>query len=139
MTIFVTRLAPCFAARRDGVDVSQPVAEPAWGEIRAAFDEHSVLVETQITFSRRFGALEVTRSMNPAAGRRSRASRTSTSRPVRSRQHPSLPEALKRGVEHATVVHDFSWPRDQVRPGFFTDKERAEYPPVRHPLVRANP
>ena len=37
------------------------------------------------------------------------------------------------------MVHDFSWSRDQVRPGFFTDKERAEYPPVRHPLVRANP
>ena len=37
------------------------------------------------------------------------------------------------------VVHDFGWSRDQVRPGFFTDKERAEYPPVRHPLVRTNP
>ena len=30
--------------RLDGVDIGQPVAEPAWGEIRAAFDEHSVLV-----------------------------------------------------------------------------------------------
>jgi hypothetical protein len=53
--------------------------------------------------------------------------------------YPSLPEALKRRVERATVVHDFSWSRDQVRPGFFTDKERPEYSPVRHPLVRANP
>ena len=41
--------------------------------------------------------------------------------------------------EGVTVVHDFSWSRDQIRPGFFTDKERAEYPPVRHPLVRRNP
>ena len=53
--------------------------------------------------------------------------------------YPSLPEALKRRVETAIAVHDFSWSRDQVRPGFFTDKERAEYPPVRHPIVRTNP
>jgi len=39
MTMTVTRLAPCFAAPIDGVDIGQPVAEPAWGEIRAAFDE----------------------------------------------------------------------------------------------------
>jgi alpha-ketoglutarate-dependent 2,4-dichlorophenoxyacetate dioxygenase len=37
------------------------------------------------------------------------------------------------------VVHDFAWSRDQVRPGFFTDEERAVYPPMRHPLVRTNP
>jgi alpha-ketoglutarate-dependent 2,4-dichlorophenoxyacetate dioxygenase len=36
-------------------------------------------------------------------------------------------------------VHDFSWSRDQVRPGFFTAEERAVYPPVRHPVVRVNP
>jgi len=53
--------------------------------------------------------------------------------------YPTLPEALKRRVETAVAIHDFSWSRDQVRPGFFTDKERAEYPPVRHPVVRANP
>jgi alpha-ketoglutarate-dependent 2,4-dichlorophenoxyacetate dioxygenase len=50
-----------------------------------------------------------------------------------------LPEDLKRRVEHAIAIHDFSWSRDQIRPGFFTDKERAEYPPVRHPVVRTNP
>jgi alpha-ketoglutarate-dependent 2,4-dichlorophenoxyacetate dioxygenase len=52
---------------------------------------------------------------------------------------PSLPEPLRRRVEGAVAVHDFSWSRDQVRPGFFTAEERAVYPPVRHPLVRANP
>ena len=31
--------------------------------------------------------------------------------------YPSLPEELKRRVEGAVVVHDFSWSRDQVRPG----------------------
>jgi len=53
--------------------------------------------------------------------------------------YPTLPEPLKRRVETAVAVHDFSWSRDQIRPGFFTEKERAEFPPVRHPLVRANP
>ena len=72
----VTPLTPCFAARVDGVDVSRPVDDAAWAEIRAAFEEHSVLVfrghpmddESQVAFSLRFGNLEVTRSMNPAAG-----------------------------------------------------------------------
>ena len=72
----ITRLTPHFAARIDGVDITRPLDETAWKEIRAALDEHSVLVfsgqpldnDTQTSFSRRFGSLEVTRSMNPAAG-----------------------------------------------------------------------
>lgn len=76
MSVTVTRLATHFAARVEGVDITRPVGDRDWADIRAAFDEHSVLVfrgqplsdSAQITFSRRFGALEVTRSMNPAAG-----------------------------------------------------------------------
>jgi Taurine catabolism dioxygenase TauD, TfdA family len=76
MTIAVTRLTPCFAARIDGADITRPLDEPTWAAIRAAFEEHSVLVfhsqpmddDAQIAFSRRFGSLEVTRSINPAAG-----------------------------------------------------------------------
>jgi alpha-ketoglutarate-dependent 2,4-dichlorophenoxyacetate dioxygenase len=76
MTITVTGLTPAFAARVEGADVRRPLPDDAWATIRAAFEEHSVLVfaraglddETQVAFSRRFGALEVTRSMNPAAG-----------------------------------------------------------------------
>jgi alpha-ketoglutarate-dependent 2,4-dichlorophenoxyacetate dioxygenase len=76
MTITVTRFTPAFAARVEGADVRRPLPDDAWAAIRAAFEEHSVLVfpraglddETQVAFSRRFGALEVTRSMNPAAG-----------------------------------------------------------------------
>ena len=194
----VTPLAAGFAARIDGVDITRPVDEAAWAEIRAAFEEHSVLVfrgqalddDAQITFSRRFGALEVTRSMNPAAGtpfaRQSNLDiKTGEVIPPDDRRmiyqlanmlwhsdssfkevpslcsllsarivppvggatefastrcaYPTLPEPLKRRVETAVAVHDFSWSRDQIRPGFFTDKERAEYPPVRHPVVRTNP
>jgi alpha-ketoglutarate-dependent 2,4-dichlorophenoxyacetate dioxygenase len=76
MTITLTRLAPAFAARVEGADIGRPLSDDMWATIRAAFEEHSVLVfpraglddETQVAFSRRFGALEVTRSMNPAAG-----------------------------------------------------------------------
>ena len=198
MAIEVTRLAPCFAARIDGVDITGPVDDPTWADIRAAFEEHSVLVfrdqplddDGQVAFSRRFGPLELTRSMNPAAGtpfaRQSNLDiktgevippddrrmiyqlanmlwhSDSSFKPVPSlcsllsarivppeggatefasarAAYPSLPEALKRRVATAIAVHDFSWSRDQIRPGFFTDKERAEYPPVQHPVIRANP
>jgi alpha-ketoglutarate-dependent 2,4-dichlorophenoxyacetate dioxygenase len=196
--IVVTRLTPVFAARVDGIDITRELDASAWERVRAAFEEHSVLVfrgqalddERQVAFSRRFGSLEVTRSMNPAAGtpfaRQSNLDiktgdvipagdrrmvyqlanmlwhSDSSFKPVPSlcsllsgrivppaggatefasarAAYPSLPEPLKRRVETAIAVHDFSWSRDQVRPGFFTAEERAVYPPVRHPLVRANP
>ena len=198
MPITVTPLTPCFAARVDGADITRPLDEGTWGEIRAAFEEHSVLVfrgqplddERQVAFSLRFGPLEVTRSMNPAAGtpfaRQSNLDITtgevippddrrmiyqlanmlwhsdSSFKPVPSlcsllsarvippqggatefasarAAYPSLPAALRARIEGAVIVHDFAWSRDQVRPGFFTDKERAEYPPVQHPIVRVNP
>ena len=198
MTIKITRLTPPFAAKIDGADITRPVDDPTWTAIRAAFDEHSILLfrgqplddEKQIAFSQRFGSLEVTRSMNPAAGtlfaRQSNLDiktgdvippedrrmvyqlanmlwhSDSSFKPVPSLcsllsarivppeggatefastrcAYPALPEAIKRRVKDAVAVHDFSWSRDQVRPGFFTEKERAEYPPVRHPLVRRNP
>jgi alpha-ketoglutarate-dependent 2,4-dichlorophenoxyacetate dioxygenase len=198
MPITVTRLTPCFAARVEGVDVTKPVDEATWTDIRAAFEEHSVLLfrgqalddDTQVAFSRRFGALEVTRSMNPAAGtpfaRQSNLDiKTGEVIPPDDRRmiyqlanmlwhsdssfkkvpslcsllsarivppeggatefahtrsgYAALPDAMKRQVAPLTVIHDFSWSRDQIRPGFFSDKERAEFPPVRHPLVRTNP
>jgi alpha-ketoglutarate-dependent 2,4-dichlorophenoxyacetate dioxygenase len=198
MPIMTTRLTPHFAAQIDGADITRPVVDATWRDIRAAFEEHSVLLfrgqpltdEQQIAFSQRFGRLEVTRSMNPAAGtpfaRQSNLDiKTGEIIPAEDRRmiyqlanmlwhsdssfkavpslcsllsarivppeggatefasarcaYASLPEALKRRARDGVVVHDFSWSRDQIRPGFFTDKERAEYPPVRHPLVRRNP
>ena len=41
--------------------------------------------------------------------------------------------------EKSTALGGFGWSRDQIRPGFFTAEERAVYPPVTHPVVRANP
>src|SRR6185436_2206657 len=62
--------------RIEGVDLTRPLGDADWAAVRAALDEHSVLVfsgqalddDAQVAFSRRFGTLEVTRSMNPAAG-----------------------------------------------------------------------
>jgi alpha-ketoglutarate-dependent 2,4-dichlorophenoxyacetate dioxygenase len=198
VSITVTPLTATFAARIDGADITGPIDAATWQAIRAAFEEHSVLLfrgqplddKQQIAFSRRFGDLEITRSMNPAAGtpfaRQSNLDiKTGAVIPVDDRRmvyqlanmlwhtdssfkpvpslcsllsgrivppeggatefasaraaYPSLPEALRRRVEGAVAVHDFSWSRDQVRPGFFTAEERAVYPPVRHPIVRANP
>jgi alpha-ketoglutarate-dependent 2,4-dichlorophenoxyacetate dioxygenase len=198
MPITVTPLTPAFAARIDGADLIGPPDAATWQAIRAAFEEHSVLLfrgqplddAQQIAFSRRFGDLEITRSMNPAAGtpfaRQSNLDikmgavipsddrrmvyqlanmlwhTDSSFKPVPSlcsllsgrivppeggatefasarAAYPSLPEALRRRVERSVAVHDFSWSRDQVRPGFFTAEERAVYPPVRHPIVRVNP
>jgi alpha-ketoglutarate-dependent 2,4-dichlorophenoxyacetate dioxygenase len=198
MGISATRLTPHFAAQIDGADITRPLDDATWADVRAAFEEHSVLVfrsrtlddETQIAFSHRFGALEVTRSMNPAAGtpfaRQSNLDiKTGEFIPADDRRmiyqlanmlwhsdssfkpvpalcsllsariippeggatefastrcaYPALPEDLKRRVAGAIAVHDFSWSRDQIRPGFFTAEERATYPPVRHPLVRTNP
>ena len=198
MAIVATRLTPHFAAQIDGADIARLLDDATWAEIRAAFEEHSILVfrgrtlddETQIAFSHRFGSLEVTRSMNPAAGtpfaRQSNLDiKTGEFIPADDRRmiyqlanmlwhsdssfkpvpalcsllsariippeggatefastrcaYAALPEDMKRRVARAIAVHDFSWSRDQIRPGFFTAEERATYPPVRHPLVRTNP
>jgi alpha-ketoglutarate-dependent 2,4-dichlorophenoxyacetate dioxygenase len=194
----ITRLTPVFAARIEDVDLTRPLSDEAFAGIRAAFEEHSVLVfpgqplddEGQAAFSRRFGPLEVTLSANPARGttfqRQSNLDITTgevippddrrmlyqlanqlwhsdssfkkvpslcsilTGRIVPPEggatefasaraAYAELPEALRRRVEGLTVVHDFTWSRDQVRPGILTDQERREVPPVEHPLVRANP
>ena len=67
---------PLISPRVSTAPTRPPARRGHVGGIRAAFDEHSVLLfrgaglddETQVAFSLRFGALEVTRSMNPAAG-----------------------------------------------------------------------
>lgn len=198
MAIRVTPLTPVFAAEIEGADIREPLDDPTWAQIRAAFEEYSVLVfrgqplddERQVAFSRRFGSLEVTRSINPAAGtpfaRQSNLDiRTGEVIPPDDRRmvyqlanmlwhtdssfkavpslcsllsarivppeggatefasgraaYPSLPEALRRRVGGAVAVHDFSWSRDQIRPGFFSAEERRVYTPVQHPVVRVNP
>jgi alpha-ketoglutarate-dependent 2,4-dichlorophenoxyacetate dioxygenase len=76
MAITIRQLHPLFCAEIGGVDTGQPMDDATFAEIRAAFEEHSVLVfrgqtlddEKQIAFSRRFGPLETAGKANPAAG-----------------------------------------------------------------------
>lgn len=72
----VTPLAHGFGARVTDVDISKPLDFETFREIRAAFDDYSILIfpdqtlddQTQIAFSERFGPCEPTKSANPAAG-----------------------------------------------------------------------
>lgn len=58
------------------MDISRPLGDATFAEVRAAFDAYSVLIfpdqpmddEQQIAFSERFGPLERTVAVNPAAG-----------------------------------------------------------------------
>ena len=72
----MTPLHPSFGVEIHDVDLSRVTATDGYAAIRAAFEEHSVLLfrdqplddDSQVAFSLRFGNLEITRSMNPAAG-----------------------------------------------------------------------
>ena len=66
----IVPLGPGFAAELRGVTLAEVAASDAvYGQVRAAFEEHSVLVfrgqdvtdEVQLAYSRRFGPLEVTK------------------------------------------------------------------------------
>ena len=74
--ITVRKLHPLFGAEVLGIDITRPLSPREFGPIRAAFEEHSVLLfrdqhmtdETQVQFSECFGPLETTGGANPAAG-----------------------------------------------------------------------
>jgi alpha-ketoglutarate-dependent 2,4-dichlorophenoxyacetate dioxygenase len=76
MPLTFRKLHPLFGVEIRGVDLVKGVDPVAFGEIRAAFEEHSVVLlrdqpiddAQQIAFSRLFGPLETTVSANPAAG-----------------------------------------------------------------------
>jgi len=75
-SIEVHKIHPLFGAEITGIDITRPLSAREFGPIRAAFEEHSVLLfrdqvmddDTQIAFSENFGPLETTLSSNPAAG-----------------------------------------------------------------------
>ncbi|OMC19796.1 TauD/TfdA dioxygenase family protein [Mycobacterium colombiense] len=73
----IVPLGPGFAAELRGVTIHEVAAADAvYAAVRAAFEEHSVLVfrdqevtdEAQLAFSRRFGPLEVTKAGSVGAG-----------------------------------------------------------------------
>jgi alpha-ketoglutarate-dependent 2,4-dichlorophenoxyacetate dioxygenase len=72
----ITKLHPLFGAEVSGIDITRPLSAREFGPIRAAFEEHSVLLfrdqpmddDKQAEFSDLWGPLETTGSANPAAG-----------------------------------------------------------------------
>jgi len=76
MALVLTKRHPLFGAEIAGVDTGKPVSDAAFSEIRAAFEEYSLVVlrgqtlddDSQVAFSRRFGPLETTVKANPAGG-----------------------------------------------------------------------
>jgi alpha-ketoglutarate-dependent 2,4-dichlorophenoxyacetate dioxygenase len=76
MALKTRKLHPLFGAEIIGVDVAKPVDDATFAEIRAALDEHSLLLfrgldmtdERQIAFSERFGPLLRATSNNPGGG-----------------------------------------------------------------------
>ena len=76
MGISITPVTPVFGALVTGVDLRRTLSDDQFVAIRAALDEHLVLIfseqpitdEQQIAFSKRFGPLEGTRGVNPGAG-----------------------------------------------------------------------
>jgi taurine dioxygenase len=53
--------------------------------------------------------------------------------------YDALPEATKRRIAHLRGVHDLDYSRTRAGAAPMTEKQRAEAPPVDHPLVRTHP
>ncbi len=76
MALNLRKLHPLYGVEIVGVDVAKPVDDATFAEIRAALDEHSLLLfrgldmtdERQIAFSERFGPLLRATSNNPGGG-----------------------------------------------------------------------
>jgi alpha-ketoglutarate-dependent 2,4-dichlorophenoxyacetate dioxygenase len=76
MALKLRKLHPLYGVEVIGVDVAKPVDDAVFREIRAALDEHSLLLfrgldmtdERQIAFSERFGPLLRATSNNPGGG-----------------------------------------------------------------------
>lgn len=68
MSLTINPLSRHFAAEITGIDLTQPISDSEYAGVRAAFDEHSVLVfreqrfddDSQIAFSALWGELETT-------------------------------------------------------------------------------
>ena len=51
----------------------------------------------------------------------------------------AMDPALRARLCGRVAVHDFAWSRARVDPALVTAAERADWPPVRHPVVLAGP
>jgi len=97
----IVPLGPGFAAELRGVTLAGIAADDAaYKETRAALEEHSVLVfrgqdvtdEAQLTFSRRFGPLEVTKVGSQGTGTEADASTRTRLTPLLRQFLPEWPD-----------------------------------------------
>jgi alpha-ketoglutarate-dependent 2,4-dichlorophenoxyacetate dioxygenase len=76
MALTTRPLHPLFGVEITGIDLGATLDDKAFAEIRAAFEDHSLLLfrgqslddAAQVAFSQRFGPLEATVKANPAGG-----------------------------------------------------------------------
>src|SRR3546814_710741 len=73
----IRKLHPLFGVEIIGIDVAKPIDDATFAEIRAIFEEYSLLLfrgledmtdERQVAFSERFGPLQKAFSANPGGG-----------------------------------------------------------------------
>src|SRR3546814_8039867 len=73
----IRKLHPLFGVEIIGIDVAKPIDDATFSEIRAIFEEYSLLLfrgledmtdERQVAFSERFGPLQKAFSANPGGG-----------------------------------------------------------------------
>src|SRR3546814_2638657 len=90
----IRKLHPLFGVEIIGIDVAKPIDDATFAEIRAIFEEYSLLLfrgledmtdERQVAFSERFGPLQKAFSANPGGGT-----------PFRSEEHTSELQSLMR-------------------------------------------
>ena len=94
MSLSIRALTPVFAAEVTGLSISECVDEETFGEVEAAFNDHSLLIfpgqrvddSQQIAFSERFGALEET--LAGVVGAQSQVQRISNTLPDGSFKEP---------------------------------------------------
>lgn len=198
MALNLRKLHPLYGVEIVGVDVAKPVDDATFGEIRAALDEHSLLLfrgldmtdERQIAFSERFGPMLRATSNNltggtpfsrqsnldvktgefiPAGDKRMRYQKANeqfhsdgsyrvvpalcsllsgrvvppeggaTEFATMRGAWAALPEEKRRPLDGLIAVHSLFHSRSLVDPTVMSDAQKAEMPPVRQAVVRANP
>jgi len=160
--VIVNKLGPVMAAEVAGVDLSRPLDEDLFGKIREAFHRHLLLVfpkqhidgAQQIAFSRRFGELQVhvlDQYRHPrypeiyVLSNVDKSGKTTGTHPDKGtlvwhsdlsfQRRPALATILSR----LKAIHDLDASRQRAGEPPMTAKQRAEAPPVEHPVVRTHP
>lgn len=139
MGIAVRKLNPLFAAEVTGVDLSAPLDDELFAQIRDAFNEHAVLVlpdqklDSDSSFKRvpAMASLLSARELPPEGSETEFADMRAA--------WDALPEEKRRGLDGLVAEHSLVYSRGLIGYGQFSEAERAALPPVQQALVRTHP